>query len=66
MTLFGDMVVIVNEQGRLLGLPPCCEICGLELMGTVVFAGADGDEFADLPVGAADMRRLFPWLWAVR
>lgn len=55
VTLATDCVLIVNEEGRLLGLPHNCNICGLELFGTVIVAGIDGDEFADCPEGAREL-----------
>ncbi|MBS6476095.1 MAG: DUF3846 domain-containing protein, partial [Clostridiales bacterium] len=54
VTLATDCVLIVNEEGRLLDLPYNCNICGLDLFGTVIVAGVDGDEFADCPKGVKE------------
>ena len=48
VTITSDAVVICNEEGRLLGLPYNCNICGADFVGTIVLAGVKGDEFTDL------------------
>lgn len=48
VTITSDAVVICNEEGRLLGLPYNCNICGADFVGTIVLAGVQGDEFTDL------------------
>lgn len=48
VTIATDLVLIVNEEGRLRGLPFNCELCGLELFGPIVAVGVKGDEFASL------------------
>lgn len=57
VTLFSDCALIVNEEGRLIGLPYNCTICNLDLVGPVLAVGIDGEEFADCPLPA--MRLLF-------
>ena len=42
-----DGVLIVNEEGRLLGLPDNT-VMGMHLVGTVVCVGVKGEEFAGL------------------
>ena len=42
-----DGVLIVNEEGRLLGLPTN-KVMGMPLVGTVVCVGVKGEEFASL------------------
>lgn len=44
-----DMVVICNELGRMYGLPLNAQIGGENFVGTVVIAGIDGEDFADVP-----------------
>ena len=63
VTLCSDLVAICDEQGRLKGKPYCCNIGGVDFYGTVILAGVDGDEFADIPCGYGDFKRLFPQLW---
>lgn len=47
--LLQDVVVICNEEGRLLGLPENCNLLGYNFVGPVILAGTEGDEFADVP-----------------
>jgi hypothetical protein len=51
LTIASDLVIVLNEEGRLKNLPYNCVFCGAELVGTIIFAGVDGDEFADVPKG---------------
>ena len=50
------VVVICNEEGRLLGLPYCCTIDGISFCGNVVVLGYDGDEFAPVPMSLKEWR----------
>lgn len=50
ITLFSDACFIVNEKGRINGLPYNVKLCGLQLFGTVLFVGVNGDEFCDVPL----------------
>lgn len=65
VTLCSDLVVICDEEGRIKGKPHCCEVAGVDFVGTVVFVGVDGDEFTDVPCTFSDFRRMFPQLWEV-
>ena len=65
VTLCSDLVVICDEEGRIKGKPHCCNIGGVDFVGTVILAGVDGDEFADIPCEYGDFKRLFPQLWEV-
>lgn len=49
VTLASGLVIICNEEGILWNLPYNLDIGGHSIVGTVVFAGVDGDEFADVP-----------------
>lgn len=42
-----DVVIICNEEGRLLGLPPN-PVMGGDFIGPVLLVGVKGDEFTDL------------------
>lgn len=46
--LFKDVVVICNEEGRLMGLPENVNLLGVQLCGPVIVAGVWRDEFANL------------------
>lgn len=48
VTIADDLVVICNEEGRLRGLPVNARVAGVTFVGTVIFAGVKGDEFASL------------------
>lgn len=64
VTLFEDMAVICNEEGRLLKLPFNCDILGCDFVGPIVIVGVEGDEFADVPE-EEKMRKWFPTLFKV-
>ena len=49
VTLFADLTIICNEEGRLHGLPYNCEVCGVGFVGTILFVGVKGDRFTDVP-----------------
>ena len=48
VTLEHGYVLIVNEEGRLRGLPYNVTVNGLDLVGPVICCRAAGDEFASL------------------
>lgn len=64
VTLTADLVVICNEEGRILGLPHN-QIRSVDFCGDIIIAGVRGDEFADVPVDIKELRRMFPQLWEV-
>lgn len=58
----GDIVIICNEEGRLLGLEPHVFRYRGETFvfcGTIIFAGVDGDEFADVPISFREYKERF-------
>ena len=59
VTLFSDMVIICNEEGRLHELPHNCNLFGVNFVGTLVFCGTDGEGFTDLPLSFADFKKTF-------
>lgn len=63
VTVAEDLVIICNEEGRLLGLPYNCTICGVDFVGSILMVGIDGEEFADLPCEWKALKLLFPQLW---
>lgn len=65
VTIADDLVVICNEEGRFMGMPYNCDICGWDFVGPIVIAGVDGPEFADCPLDEEGMKKLFPDLWEV-
>lgn len=62
VTLAEDLVIICNEEGRLLGMPHNCRIGGIGFCGPVVIAGVNGEEFASAP-GEDALRQDLPQLW---
>ena len=48
VTFAEDCCVLCNEEGRLQGLPYSLTFCGVSFVGTILFVGVAGDEFADL------------------
>lgn len=48
LTFTEDCCIICNEEGRLQGLPYNLTFGGMSFVGTVLFVGVAGDEFADL------------------
>ena len=63
LTIAKDLVVICNEEGKDIGLPYNCRICGVDFVGTILMAGVKGDEFDDLPATWKEMKERFPRLW---
>ena len=60
---FDEMVVICNEEGRIMDMDFCCEVEGVSFVGPVIFAGYEEDEFVSLPFSKRDMEELLPDLW---
>jgi hypothetical protein len=49
VTIATDLVLIVNEEGRLReDMAYNCNVCGLDLFGPIVAVGVKRDEFASL------------------
>jgi hypothetical protein len=48
VTFSQDLILICNEEGRIMGLPHNCTIGGIDFCGTILAVGSSGDEFASL------------------
>lgn len=48
VTIASDLVVICNEEGRLMGLPFNVDVANIGFCGTVIAVGTKRDEFASL------------------
>ena len=48
VTISDDLVIICNEEGRLMDLPMNVEVAGIGFVGTIVVAGVDGEEFSSV------------------
>lgn len=46
--LNSEISILCNEDGKLLGLPYNCTICGCDFVGTVIIIGTDKDRFCDI------------------
>lgn len=49
VTIASDAVIICNEEGRILGLPDNGRMCGVDVVGTALIVGVNGEEFCDVP-----------------
>lgn len=62
-----DLVMIVNEEGKLRQMETNFRIClgGWvdEIVGPALFVGVDGDEFADCPLGDSDLIEFMESIW---
>ena len=61
VTIATDTVVICNEEGLLIGLPPNCDFGSHSFVGTILVVGTDGEEFADIPDERFWMKQFKPW-----
>ena len=57
--LTADMVLICNEEGRLIPLSANVRIMGEDICGPVVICGTYGDEFTDCPCTMANWLRYW-------
>ena len=48
-TFAADAAIICNEEGRLLGMPYNCTVCGMDFVGPILIVGVNGEEFCSLP-----------------
>jgi hypothetical protein len=51
-----QVVIICNEEGRLLDLPYNCTINGVDFVGPIIAVGIEGDDFGDLPSAITAVR----------
>lgn len=63
VTLFDDVVLICNEDGRRLGLPYNCRVCGVDFVGNIIFCGINEDEFGNIPYDIDTFKYMFQDLW---
>lgn len=50
VTMTTDSCIIVNEEGRILGLPHNCNYLGIDVCGPMLIVGTQGDDFTDVPL----------------
>lgn len=58
-----DLLIICNEEGKLMGLPYNCTLLGEQLAGPIVFVGVDGEDFDSCPLTISQAKELFPQMW---
>lgn len=56
------VVLICNEEGRIVGLTPNCRINGEMILGTILLVGVKGEEFADCPYRLKTAAAIWPEL----
>ena len=69
VTLASDLVVICNEEGRLLANAYNCRVAGVDFVGTFILAGVEDDDFGDIPEALRSeetLQQLFPGLYAAQ
>lgn len=55
---FDKFVIIVNEEGKLKGLPFNMRLGSDSLVGTIIVAGIDGEEFGDLQIDFSIWKKI--------
>lgn len=51
-------VLILNEEGRLDGSPFNCNVAGFNLFDTIIVAGRNGSEFADVGISFKEWKEI--------
>lgn len=54
-----NLIVICNEEGRLMNLPRNCVINDVPFCGTIILIGEDGEDFDDCPIDLDGFERMF-------
>ena len=57
------MVLICNKDGRIQNLPYSCKVGPSLFVGTIIFAGINGDQFADIPISFKEFKELYPQMF---
>lgn len=53
VTLATDTCIICNEEGRIMGMQPNCNYCGIDFVGPILIVGVDEADFCDCPMSVA-------------
>lgn len=53
VTLATDACIICNEEGRIMGMQPNCNYCGIDFVGPILIVGVDEADFCDCPMSVA-------------
>lgn len=52
------IVIICNEEGKLIGLEPNMKIPGDIICGTIIVVGISGEDFSDVPISFEEWKQL--------
>lgn len=63
VTVATDWTIICNENGRIIGLPDNCILCGHDFVGTILIVGVNGEDFTDFPFTEKQTKIVFYELW---
>lgn len=58
LTITDELVIICNEEGLIKELPFNVRMSGVDLVGTIIVCGVDGDEFGDIPISFQEWKKL--------
>ncbi len=58
VTIGEDLVVLCNEDGRLLSLPVNVLINDVEFVGTIIACGSGEENFCDIPISFEDWMKI--------
>lgn len=64
-TISPDLVVICNEEGRLLGMPANCHFFGELFAGPIIVCSQKGAEFDSFKMSYSEALDAYPELWSV-
>lgn len=53
----GKLAIIMNEEGKLRGLPPNMPLGNDIIVGTIIICGIQDEDFADIPVTFAEWKK---------
>ena len=55
VSIASNLVIVCNEEGRLMDLPYNCSLFGIDFFGTIFLIGRDEKwDFADIPISIED------------
>lgn len=59
VTMTPNVIILCNEEGRILGLPYNCTIGRISFFGDIIVVGVDGEDFGDCPLSRKDWKEIF-------
>lgn len=58
-----DLIMVVDEEGKLDGRPVNFVYKGEQIVGSVLRVGTKGEEFTDVPIHLDEFQKRWPWLF---